>query len=300
MIVVVGSLNVDYVVAVPRQPGPGETLMGSDYKRHLGGKGANQAVAAARVGAEVRMVGCVGTDADGDALRRALVSDHIDIGGLQRVEGPSGAAFITVDPSGQNAIVVAPGANGLLVSDDIAPALLEGARVVVLQLEIPQPVVRAAMRLGREAGAVVLLNAAPMRGLEPVDLTDASLLVVNESEAGLFAGRPAPRSPAETLAMAATMRSRVPAVVITLGEQGSVWSDGKGSFHTKAFAVNPVDTTGAGDAFVGALAASLADGLTPQGAMHFASATGALATTRPGAQEAMPHRGDVLALIAGR
>lgn len=300
MIVVAGSLNVDYVVTVSRHPAPGETMLGSNYARHLGGKGANQAVAAARAGAAVRMIGCVGSDADGEALRRALEVEHVDVRGLRRADAPSGAAFITVDRAGQNAIVVAPGANALLTPDAIAPLLFEGARVVIVQLEIPAPAVRAATRFGAEAGATVVLNAAPIRDLDPADLADVSVLVVNESEAASFAGRPAPRSPGEALALAAGLRSRVPAVVVTLGDQGAVWSDGKETFHAEAFAVPVVDTTGAGDAFVGVLGAALAEGKPPHEAMRFASAAGALATTKRGAQEGMPHRADVLALLAQR
>ncbi len=298
MIVVVGSLNVDYVVRVPRHPSPGETLLGSDYVRNFGGKGANQAVAAARLGAVVRMVGCVGEDADGEAQRRTLRDEGIDTLGVTSVGGASGAAFITVDPSGQNAIVVAPGANARLAPEHLTPALFKCARVVVLQLEIPAPAVRAAARRGRAAGALVILNAAPMRALAPEDLEDVALLVVNEHEASLLAEGDAPRSAVEARATASSLRARAPAVVITLGGEGAVWSGEDGSFHAAAFPVKPVDATGAGDAFVGALAVELASGAAPRDAVRFANAAGALATTRPGAQQSMPRRDAVLTLIA--
>ncbi len=297
MIVVVGSLNVDYVVRVPRHPSPGETLLGSDYARSFGGKGANQAVAAARLGAVVRMVGCLGEDTDGEALRRALGDEGIDTSGVTSVSGGSGAAFITVDPSGQNAIVVAPGANARLVPEHLTPALFEGARAVVLQLEIPAPAVRVAARLGRAAGALVILNAAPMRALASADLEDVAVLVVNEHEAGLLAEREAPGSPTEALAVASSLRPRVPAIVITLGACGAVWAGKEGSFHEPAFPVVPMDTTGAGDAFVGALAVELAARAAAREAVRFANAAGALATTRHGAQKAMPRRDEVLRFV---
>jgi len=300
MIVVAGSLNVDYVVRVSRRPAPGETVLGSDYERHFGGKGANQAVAAARLGAQVRMMGCVGFDADGTALRRALEAHDVDARSVVQVDGPSGAAFITVDASGQNSIVVAPGANARFEAALLTRGAFEGARVVVLQLEVPSATVAAAARWGREAGASVVLNAAPVREQGAYDLGHVSVLVVNEFEAGVLSGRPAPRSAAEALDVAAELRSRAPAVAVTLGEQGAVWSDGNGSFPVEPFAVAAVDTTGAGDAFVGALAASLADGSRPQQAMRFASAAGALATLKRGALEAMPRRDEVLSFLAAR
>ena len=299
MIIVAGSLNVDYVVRVARQPLPGETLLGGDYARYTGGKGANQAVAAARAGGAgtVRMAGCVGSDDDGVALRRALEQDGIDATAVRQVAGPSGAAFITVDDAGQNAIVVAPGANGRFEPSHLEQPSFAGTRVVVLQLEVPQATVRAAARLGRGSGAAVMLNAAPMRELAADDLADVSMLVVNEHEAGLMAGRAAPRTAAEAQAAAALLRERVATIVITLGEHGAVWCDDDVAFHTPAFPVRAVDTTGAGDAFVGALAVAIAENRPAREAMRFACAAGALAATKPGAQSSMPTRAELQALL---
>ena len=299
-VVVVGSLNMDLVVGVERHPKPGETVIGGDLQRFPGGKGANQAVAAARLGAQVRMVGRVGLDENGAELLRRLENEDIDVVGVQRVGTPTGVALISVDAQGQNAIVVSPGANARLLPEDLTPELFEGAGVVVLQLETPLETVQRAAELGRAAGARVLLNAAPAQALPEDLLAVTDVLVVNEFEAALVAGAPEPEGPEAALALARELARRVPLVVVTLGGRGLVWA-GAGSEGTMpAFEVEPVDTTAAGDAFVGGLAAALAAGEPLERTLDYASAAGALAATRPGAQPSLPTADEVAALLGGR
>lgn len=190
-VTVVGSLNMDLVVRVERHPRPGETLLGSDVERHPGGKGGNQAVAAARLGAAVRMVGRVGDDGFGAELRAALERDRVDVTEVRTAARPTGVALIQVDAAGQNTIVVAPGANATLAPDDLAAGAFDGAAAVLLQLEVPLETVLRAARMGRERGARVLLNNAPARALTDADLADVDVLLVNESEAASVLGVPA-------------------------------------------------------------------------------------------------------------
>ena len=300
-IAVVGSVNMDLVVRVARHPRPGETLLGSDYVTHPGGKGANQAVAAARLGGAVRFVGRVGADAFGERLAAALAHDGVDIAALGRSARPSGVAFIQVDERGQNSIVVSPGANHDLSVADLsaeeADAALATASVLMLQLEVPRDVVLAAAAVARRAGALVMLNLAPARRLEPDQLADVGLLLVNEHEAAIQLGTEAEGKTPEEWAVA--LCRLVPNVVITLGAEGAVWASGAKSGKVQAFKVEPVDTTAAGDAFAGALAYYLAraGSWAEDAAVRFASAAGALATTRPGAQPSLPALADVTAML---
>ncbi|HGY10450.1 MAG TPA: ribokinase [Oceanithermus profundus] len=299
-VLVVGSLNMDLVVAVERHPKPGETVIGGDLERFPGGKGANQAVAAARLGARVRMVGRVGLDEHGAELLRGLENEGIDALGVGRVGTPTGVALISVDVQGQNAIVVSPGANARLQPDDLEPERFEGAEVVVLQLETPLETVHRAAELGRAAGARVLLNAAPARELPDELLGALDVLVVNEFEAAQVAGAAEPESPEAALALARELARRVPVVVVTLGARGLVWAGTEGEGHLPAFEVDPVDTTAAGDAFVGGLAAALAAGEPLERALDYGSAAGALAATRPGAQPSLPAADEVAGLLEDR
>ncbi|MEY4530496.1 MAG: hypothetical protein RLZZ156_1217, partial [Deinococcota bacterium] len=189
MIVVVGSLNLDYVTRVERHPKPGETVLGSDLELHPGGKGANQAVAVARAGAKVRMVGCLGSDIAGSLLRGSLEREGVDTSSLQTLETASGSAFIALNSAGQNTIVVSQGANGKLRPSDLRVQTFSDAKLVLLQLEIPLETALAAAKLGRVAGARVVLNLAPAQALEPNQLRDVTTLVVNETEAGVLLGR---------------------------------------------------------------------------------------------------------------
>jgi len=296
---VVGSLNQDLVVPVPRHPRPGETILGGDLARYPGGKGANQAVAAARMGAPVRMVGRVGADAFGEALLENLEREGVDASGVRALSDvPTGVALISVDERGENAIVVSPGANARLAPEDLTPAEFEGAGVLLLQLEVPLAAVVRAARLGKEAGALVILNAAPAQKLPEELLALLDLLVVNEHEAAAILEAAPPETPEEALAQARTLSQRVPVAVITLGEKGLVYASGETSGHLPAYPVRAVDTTAAGDAFTGALAAALAEGRELTEALKIASAAGALAVTKEGAQASLPRREEVIALLA--
>lgn len=298
MIVVAGSINVDLVVRVPHHAAPGETVLGSDYERHPGGKGANQAVAAARLGVPVRMVGRVGRDAFGDDMRSSLRGDGVDVAQVLAVDAPTGVAFIQVDAAGQNVIVVSPGANARLRPSGVGNVSFNDVDVLLLQLEVPLETVKAAARAARAAGVLVVLNAAPARELSAEDLRDVSLLVVNEHEAAALLGHDAAVVADDPVAAARALRSLVPMVVVTLGGDGAAWADHEGGGTHPAFSVDVVDTTAAGDAFVGALAGRLVQGDGLGAAVRYACAAGAVAATRPGAQPSLPTAGDVATLLA--
>lgn len=298
-VVVVGSCNLDFIVEVPQLPSPGQTALGCDVVTRPGGKGANQAVAARRVGADTVFVGAVGNDDFGEALRAALAQEGLDLHHLATVDRPTGVALVVVDPAANNQITVAQGANRHLVTEHLAALgrLLSPGSVLLMQLEVPLPACLSAARLARDMGATVVLNAAPVPaetdpGLDRLlGMTD--VLVVNESEArDLGAAAPASTSAsADWLAFADELsRSGPPAVVITLGSTGAVASEKGASFHVPAYPVDAVDTTGAGDAFCGALAAALVEKRTLADAVRRGCAAGALAATALGAQAGMPTR----------
>ena len=293
-VAVVGSLNLDLVVRVARPPGPGETVTGSDVFRNPGGKGANQAVAAARLGRRVAMVGCVGDDAAGRELLESLTGAEVDTARVRVVDGvPSGTAFITVADDGENQIVVSPGANARLTAADVAAAgaALAAAAVTLLQLEVPLEAVAAA---AGAAGGRVVLNPAPVRDLPEDLLAKVDVLVPNRVELAQLAGAGVP----ETVEDAATLAGRLPAraVVVTLGGDGAlVVEDGRVG-HVPAVPVRPVDTTAAGDAFCGGLADALAGGAGLQEAARRAVRVAAAACLRPGAQASLPTPADLEAL----
>ncbi|MFI5806959.1 ribokinase [Streptomyces sp. NPDC051561] len=304
-LVVVGSLNMDLSVTVPRLPQPGETVSGADVVRGAGGKGANQAVAAARLGAEVRMIGLLGDDALGGELRERLALEGVDSGGVAQLPGvASGLALIVVQQDGENTITLSPGANHHL---DV-PALdnLTGGTVaspadtLLLQLEVPLPTVLAAARAARGAGALTVLNAAPLpqspREVLAELLGAVDVLVVNETEAaGLL-----PAAHAEWAEQARALRGLGPdTVVITLGAEGAVAAGPQGACAESGFSVRAVDAVGAGDAFCAQLALSLGGGTPLPEAVRRACAAGALATTRPGAQSSLPSAAEVDALLDG-
>jgi len=287
---VVGSLNMDLVVRAARFPMPGETLLGGTFAEHPGGKGANQAVAAARLGAVVGMIGCVG-DAYGDALIAALAGDEVDVTGVERAADlASGVGIITVTAAGENAIVVASGANERVSVDQVdrhAEAIRE-ADVLVLQLEIPAEANARAADIARAAGVPVLLNAAPARTVDRGLLEAAHALVVNRVEAEMLAG--AGRDAEDERLLERLRELGADEVVITLGRHGAVASHGGAVARQEAFAIDPVDTTACGDAFVGAYAVGLAEGMEPVTRLRFACAAGALAATVEGAHPSMPTR----------
>jgi ribokinase len=302
-VVVVGSLNMDLVVRAPRLPAAGETILGRGFSTAPGGKGANQAVAAARLGARTAMVGCVGDDAFGAQLVAGLDGDGVDRRAVRVVPGqPTGVALIVVDDEGRNGIVVASGANGLLGPDDLdrQEALLGAASVVALQLETPLATVERAAARARALGKTVVLNPAPARPLPDALVASVDLLVPNELEAAALAGIPVD-SIEHAAEAGARLRARgAGAVLVTLGERGVVLADAAGARHFPAHRIAAVDSTAAGDTFIGGLCAALARGAALPAAIGFAQAAAAISVTRPGAQPSIPREAEVSAWIAAR
>lgn len=299
-ILVIGSLNMDLVLNVARHPEPGDTVLGGDLQTFPGGKGANQAVAAAKAGGDTNggavMLGLVGTDSYGSTLLESLAKAKVDVRAVQQISGPSGVALIAVDEGGENTIIVSPGANGKLTPEYISDDLFEVA-LVLMQLEIPLETVTEVAARARANDVAVMLNAAPVQAL-PGDLTaNLSYLILNEGEAA-FLGEMSVSDEASALEAARALRERgVGAVVITLGAQGVVWSSAEGEGHLDAHRVEVVDTTASGDAFCGALAARLAEGHALEESLRFANAAGALAATKKGAQPSLPSARDVERLL---
>jgi len=282
---------MDLVVTMPHLPQPGETVLGERLGRYPGGKGANQAVAAARLGGRAAMVGRIGADDFAPGLVENLTANGVDASGVEPDNSAAtGVALIFVGPEGQNMIAVVPGANGRLDKFDIdrAVAKLQLGDVLVMQLEIPGTVVDQAAVAARRAGARVVLNAAPAQRLDQGLLEQVDTLVVNEREARDLVNEASPE------AMVQALHAIGPRIaIVTLGPAGSVYCDETGVHRVEPFHVKSIDATGAGDAFVGALAVGLANGLPVQAAMRFANAAGAAATTSLGAQVALPHLKDI-------
>lgn len=298
---VLGSINMDLVVRTPRLPRAGETILGGPYRTCPGGKGANQAVAAARAGARVSFIGAVGDDAHGAEMRRVLAADGVDLSRVRTVaDEATGVALITVEEGGENTIVVASGANGRVGRADVlaAEGTLAACGVVLAQLEVPMEAVEAAAELASARGATFVLNAAPGAALPEALLARVGVLVVNRGEAALIAGGDAePEALARRLlAMGAAggAGAEERAVVVTLGAEGALLAvlDG-GVARVPAVRVRPVDTVGAGDCFVGVLAAELARGAPLAEGCRLASAAAALSTTRAGAIPSLPARAEV-------
>jgi ribokinase len=295
-IVVLGSLNVDLVVRVPVLPAPGQTVLGDRLETFCGGKGANQAVAAARLDGTVSMVGRVGQDAHGAMLRRELGAAGIDTSGVVEVsDQPTGAALILVDERGQNAIAVAPGANATVGEADVDRAMerLAPGDFLIMQLEIPLPAVQGAIPSARARQVRILLNAAPSTTTSTTLLRDLDVLIVNEQEASALFGVTVTEPESACQALDAAKHAGVGLPIVTLGALGAIYSN-EGSCHfVPAFTVKAVDSTAAGDAFVGALAVGLSRGLPLERSVRFANAAGAAAATRPGAQVSLPSLGDL-------
>ncbi|NMX65361.1 ribokinase [Pseudomonas sp. WS 5059] len=295
-VVVVGSLNMDLVTRASRLPRGGETLVGQSFATVPGGKGANQAVAAARLGADVAMIGCVGSDAYGAQLRDALVVEGIDCQAVSEVQGSSGVALIVVDDSSQNAIVIVAGSNGQLTPASLLAfdAVLQAAQVIVCQLEVPMDTVGYALKRGRELGKTVILNPAPASGPLPADWYAAiDYLIPNESEASALSGVPVDSLETAKVAAAHLLKAGAGKVIVTLGSQGALFADGQGFEHLLAPKVQAVDTTAAGDTFVGGFAAALANGQGEAEAIRFGQVAAALSVTRAGAQPSIPTLHDV-------
>ena len=293
MIVVFGSINVDLVVPVKNLPRPGETVLGPSYKLVAGGKGANQALAATRAGALTRMVGAVGRDGFAEIALADMAAAGVDLSGVARRGAPTGCAVICVDRAGQNMIAVASGANLKVRESQLADGFLGPRSLVAMQMEVPPAQNWALVARARTLGARLLLNAAPAGVLPGLMLPALDWLVVNEIEAGMIAaklglGREDPRA-----AGAAITEATGTTVVVTLGAQGAVAFTAKQGWEIGTIAIKPVDTTGAGDAFVGAFAAALDEGADLPTALRWGSTAGALACLVPGAQPSLPGRADI-------
>jgi ribokinase len=300
-IVVVGSINMDLVVRSEKLPGPGETVIGREVREIPGGKGANQAVAAARLGANVSMIARVGDDAFGEKLRAGLASEGIDVGHVVVTsECASGLAVVAVDDRGENAITVIPGANGRLTSADVRAAedLIRAADVVLLQLEIPIETVQSAVSLSRQLAKTVILDPAPAPRTVDSRMLSVDVICPNETEATALTGI-AIANIDDAMRAAARLREMGPTyAIITLGRDGAVVCGPDGGLERVAsFAITPVDTTAAGDAFAAALGFCLARRAPIHDAVRFACAAGAVAASRPGAQPSMPTVGEVSDLL---
>lgn len=302
-ILVVGSSNTDMIIRVPRIPRPGETVLGGEFAMAAGGKGANQAVAAARAGGHVTFVARVGDDVFGERALANFEADGIDTRFVFRTPGaPSGIALIDVDERGENSISVASGANSLLTIADVERAgeAFEKADILLLQLETPREAVEAAARKAARAGIPVILNPAPARALDDERLQLITVLTPNEHEAEFLTGIPVTDERGAREA-ARRLRTRGAAkVVITLGERGAYASAPEFEGLVPAFRVDPVDTTAAGDVFNGALAVALAENMTLPVALRFAQAAAALSVTKPGAQPSAPSRSEIGVFLSVR
>ena len=295
-IVVLGSLNMDLVVRVPHAPAAGETLQGHSIHSIPGGKGGNQAVSCARQGALVRLVGCIGADANGEALRHALHEDGIDTSAVTTdASAPTGTALVMVEDTGQNRIVVIAGANARVEIDDVALAAeLQDAAFLIAQFETPIVQVIRAITAAHHAGCRVLLNPSPVQPIDDPLWPLIDTLVVNEVEAQTLAGRPV-QSPRDAAMAGRSMLERgVARVVVTLGASGAVAVDADGARHHPALPVKTIDTTAAGDTFLGALAVTLASGASLDEGVRLGIRAAALCITQSGAQPSIPLRSAVL------
>jgi ribokinase len=292
-ILVIGSLNADLVVRAPRFPAPGETISGEDLAIIPGGKGANQAVAAARQGASVAMVGRVGDDSFGPTLIQNLGDNNVDTSHVQKSESATGTAIIIVVSSGQNSIVLSPGANGKVTPADMEAVSFQDAKLLLLQLEIPLETVVQAASLARQNGLRVILNPAPARPIPDSLLADVDILVPNESELGLLSGQPVTDTDSAQSAAQALLAKGVKTVIVTLGANGALLVTDEKVTRIPTFKVEVVDTTAAGDAFIGGLAAALLKDKSLEEAVHYGNAAGALAATKFGAQPSLPTRDEV-------
>jgi len=299
-VVVIGSANMDITVRVERLPHVGETVSGGEFYTAFGGKGANQAVAASKAGADVRFLAKVGCDQNGDAIMENLVGRGLSSGGILRDKSShSGVAIIMVDEMGNNAIAVAPGSNRNLTEEDIcrAESLISWGQVLLVQLETPLPSVREALRLARTHGLVTILNPAPAHHLPGEILLLADILTPNEVEAATLTGIDVRSADEATRAAEKLLESGAKQVIVTLGKEGCCWARGNRTGTFPAFPAEAVDSTAAGDAFNGALACAIAEGRPMEEAIRFGSAAGAIAVTRRGAQDSLPTRDEIVNVL---
>lgn len=293
-IIVVGSLNTDLVVRTPRFPKPGETISGEDLQIIPGGKGANQAVAAARQGRSVAMVGRVGDDSFGPELINNLRQNHVETSHVRiDTESATGTAVIVVAADGQNNIILSPGANGRVSPEDVADVPFSDFRLLLLQLEIPVGTVLAACRRAKENGLLVLLNPAPAQALPEELLSLPDFIVPNESELSLLSGMAVTDDASARNAARSLLERGIQNVVVTLGARGALIVNRESARHIPAFIVDVVDTTAAGDAFIGGFASALLQNRPLEEAVRYGSACGALAATKFGAQPSLPTRAEV-------
>ena len=292
-ILVVGSLNADLVVQSPRFPQPGETISGGDLQIIPGGKGANQAVAAARQAASVSMLGRVGNDSFGPVLINNLKQNHVDTSHVQISQSATGTAIIVVDANGQNSIVLSPGGNGQVSRADVANVSFSEYKLLLLQLEIPIETVLAAARGAKENGLRVLLNPAPAHSLPDELISLPDFILPNEGELSLLTNQPVHDLASAETAARTLLERRAQNVIVTLGANGALIVSSKRVIHVNTYQVNVVDTTAAGDAFIGGFASALLQNQSLEEAVRYGCACGALATTKFGAQPSLPTKVEV-------
>lgn len=302
-IVVIGSINIDLVVSAERIPAPGETVQGSNFKIHFGGKGANQAVAVARLGYPVQMIGKVGSDAFGEQLRAHLISAGVGTAGVEMMEDASGTALIMVDPQGENRIVIIPGANAHVTPEylDLHRSLIQNAGIVLTQLEIPTNTVEHLARICDEEKVPLILDPAPPKEIPASIFKQVQWFTPNETEAAFFTYKSEPNARrAKQGDIASLLLQRgMAGIVLKMGSHGAyLATKNEIQDQVSAFPVHAVDTTAAGDAFNGAFATGLMLGKSPVESARFAAAAAALSVTRPGAQSSMPNRDEVEQLLA--
>ena len=299
-VIILGSINMDLVVKTPRFPQPGETLAGHTFFTAPGGKGANQAVAVGKLGIQTRMIGRVGRDIFGETLLESLKSSGVDVSGVAVDDDqPSGTAVIFVDDTAENEIVIVAGANGVVGATDLVrlDEVLKPGDQLLLQLEVPMETVVAAAKMAHEKGAIVIFDPAPVLPL-PEDIYGyVDVITPNETEASALVGFDVNNEGSAAKAAKVLQTRGVREVVIKMGSKGAYWDSGQEAVFIPAFKVDAVDTVAAGDAFNGAMAAGLAEGLQMQEALKWGMAGGAISTTRSGAQPSLANRNELLALL---
>ena len=297
-ILVIGSINMDLVVKVERMPKAGDTVLGTDVENFAGGKGANQAVAAAKAGGSVSMMAKLGNDSYGKELLLGLEDVGIDTGLVETEIGSSGIAFITIDAKGENMIVVSSGANRKITIQDLGKINFSEYKFLVLQLEIPLNVVKKSLEVAKANNLKTILNVAPAQILDDEIIKNTDFLILNEGEAALLANKDVYDKETATAAAKSLIVDGASSVIVTLGADGLIWQSPESSGSLDAHRVNVIDTTAAGDCFCGALAVALSENKSLKQALEFANAAAALATTKKGAQPSLPSRAEIEKFLA--